>query len=542
MHRGPAFNDGFKTSRTSRQYAQEQAQRLRRLQEGQHYGGYDDSFLFSRNVSAYEGGSSSTPAADTYGGLFHSVPPSQALGDQAYVRPDDQIMALYPQYRHETHGTTQIQQGRETDHHTDQENTTSEQFHHPHTTRQTYSDQFYRGSFHQPQYTQQDVSFQISNAGQTAHLPYQYYGGEEEPSGRFGVPVHDPATFPDLSLINMPDQGFSFNPSLADHYQNQVDQQWQQHSHPHYMPALDGYSNTSTLTHAQPWTEQAYDPNDSAHRELLLQVEHARQNEHFGTSYSHLAEYKPPPEYQLHPDPHFEYDEAVEAEPVYRRLSQDQKLVVMDRIHQTRPYVMKYIREQLDRKLTPALAHDLLSTDVTAIDDGVQRLFPIDRDSHSFKKTKYGGLLPWMDGLSKEQRIAVVQNFSEATLQSADLVRDMFVRKSVIVTPALAWQILHSNHDQCRTIAGAYHLFVQENDTRKKRWPWQFGCSKIQRRAIIQRMTRAGVKDNDVKRYKLLEQHFVHAGYGLEILQASDETFRMMMDSLLKGVPFLPLH
>ncbi|UZJ50847.1 hypothetical protein CBS101457_000167 [Exobasidium rhododendri] len=139
-----------------------------------------------------------------------------------------------------------------------------------------------------------------------------------------------------------------------------------------------------------------------------------------------------------------------------------------------------------------------------------------------------------MNGLPKPQRIRVIQKFAEATLQNGDILRDLFIKR--LVQPDLALRILCATPEECRAIAQEYKLYIRNKSSQA---PWQVGCSTIQRRAIMQRLRLANIENDDIRRYKLLEQHNVPQGYGLKLIQAKDEKFARMMETLLGDGPLL---
>ncbi|UZJ50761.1 hypothetical protein CBS101457_000081 [Exobasidium rhododendri] len=219
--------------------------------------------------------------------------------------------------------------------------------------------------------------------------------------------------------------------------------------------------------------------------------------------------------YTLKVDAQFEYADTNDL--VYWRLSDNQKLVIVEHILQVRPYTSRNLRKRLDGCLTVPLAHDLLSTDTSRIDAAIQDLFPInDQESRS-----------WMTGLSKEERIQVIDSLADATLQSSEDLRDLFLAKNI--APSVAREILNaSSKEDLVSIARKYGLFLRLNPRDR---PWQKGANQLQKKAIVQRMMNSGIVDPLVC-YDFLKKRKVPEGYGLKMLKVNDETFVKIMDAL----------
>ncbi|UZJ50892.1 hypothetical protein CBS101457_000212 [Exobasidium rhododendri] len=226
-------------------------------------------------------------------------------------------------------------------------------------------------------------------------------------------------------------------------------------------------------------------------------------------------EYVAPWEYQLRVTPDFFWRS--EDDLVYSALSDDQKLVMVEHIHSTRPFHERYIRTELAGALTASLAFDLLSYDTTRIDHAVEVL-------HPKNVRKRGVVATWMDGLIKSQRLEVIDKIATATLQDPGELRDHFL--DINVESNVVLQILLASTDEeYIQIARGNNLYLAETCTTS---PWQKGLSTIQKRALRQRMMTMGAM-TERKFYQLVNKEKVPAGYGLKMLRAFDEKFRSMI-------------
>ncbi|UZJ50898.1 hypothetical protein CBS101457_000218 [Exobasidium rhododendri] len=200
-------------------------------------------------------------------------------------------------------------------------------------------------------------------------------------------------------------------------------------------------------------------------------------------------------------------------------LSDDQKIFIVDRIHQIRACTMEYIQQKCRYKLNIDTARNLLSEDEHTLDAAAEKLF-------TDKYKKKGGVYPWMRGFNNEQRRYIIRKLAEATRQKPDKLRELFLAKRV--THEVADQILRAPTLQdCESIAQEYNLHVAVNT---KEGRWQRGLSQVQRLAVQQRMINTSrVKDRDAA-YAILGRPDVPMGYGRVVLRADEAKFRIIMD------------
>ncbi|UZJ50743.1 hypothetical protein CBS101457_000063 [Exobasidium rhododendri] len=234
-------------------------------------------------------------------------------------------------------------------------------------------------------------------------------------------------------------------------------------------------------------------------------------------------------EYTLIVSPRFESSD--DTDKAYLLLSLDQKSVIIDRIHQVRPYTVRYLRLRLAENLTPPLAHALLSSDQARLDEAIETLFP---DEGGKKDTAYNA---WMAGLTHNDRKQVIKKLSFATLQSADKLRDFFLYRNV--SKDVAQLLLRASTDaEIKALALEYQLLIPENKKARDKQFWQIGTSYVQRKAIRQRMMRCGFGTQAC--YDLLAKFLVPVGYGLTMLRANEAQFRIIMEWLqgrIEGPP-----
>ncbi|UZJ53679.1 hypothetical protein CBS101457_002999 [Exobasidium rhododendri] len=204
-------------------------------------------------------------------------------------------------------------------------------------------------------------------------------------------------------------------------------------------------------------------------------------------------------------------------------MTREERAILVERLHQTRPYIEESIRLKLkDKLLTTELANEVLSGDERRIKQALKTMWPLDSST-------WRGHTPWMTGLSERNRIQVINKLAEATMQSADKLRDHMLKKKV--GPTVAQAILYARtREEVAAIAEHYHLLVTTETKHNKiaRGNWQKGASEIQRSAIIQRMILAGAKNQDYC-YEVLRRNKVPEGFGLYMLQAEADDFLAIM-------------
>ncbi|UZJ50792.1 hypothetical protein CBS101457_000112 [Exobasidium rhododendri] len=237
-------------------------------------------------------------------------------------------------------------------------------------------------------------------------------------------------------------------------------------------------------------------------------------------------------EYILQAGPQFLYDD--EESSCWDLMTEDQRSLIAERVHQVRPYSWSYIRQQLSVYLKPHLAKDILSKDQDTIDRGIESFIPIDKARHG----DYDD--PWMKGLSNTQRKLVINKMAEATMQAGDKLRDVFLQQKV--SPALARKILDAGTTtkECQSIAEKRKLY---EPVYASNLPWQKGLSFAQKKALIQRMMWYG-DVGDIGRkgcYSLLKKKKVTQGYGMTMLRANPEKFARIMTELKKRNAQLPV-
>ncbi|UZJ50770.1 hypothetical protein CBS101457_000090 [Exobasidium rhododendri] len=226
----------------------------------------------------------------------------------------------------------------------------------------------------------------------------------------------------------------------------------------------------------------------------------------------------------LHVDPRFHYES--EDDQIYTGLSDRQKSVILELVHRVRPLRAAYARSILQSDVTPGLAKDLMSGDRSRVDAAIETLFP--------ERDRRNNPVRWMTGLSHWERIEVIERMSAATHQSSDLLRDLFLAQNV--QPGLARTTLSSDPPTCEQIANENMLWLKSKSTEL---PWQIGVSKVQKKAILDRMTAYGVRKNTC--YDLLSKKPLPLSYGWQLLDASDHQFALIMNNLRrrKDVPLL---
>ncbi|UZJ50862.1 hypothetical protein CBS101457_000182 [Exobasidium rhododendri] len=204
---------------------------------------------------------------------------------------------------------------------------------------------------------------------------------------------------------------------------------------------------------------------------------------------------------------------------VYDYLDKNQKMLITDRIQQIRPYSESGIRKTLISYMTTTIAQALLSDNEQHVESAVNALYPIEMRKSGTSYT------PWMTGFTNAQRRQIIEEFAEATLQSVDDLRNLFLRR--MMSPEQAVEIHLATPQQRLAIAHRDALILPVN---KRHLPWQRGLSKVQRRAVVQRM-RITARISESYCYELF-QRIAEPGYGLTMLRANDAEFKEIMNEL----------
>ncbi|UZJ50887.1 hypothetical protein CBS101457_000207 [Exobasidium rhododendri] len=232
-------------------------------------------------------------------------------------------------------------------------------------------------------------------------------------------------------------------------------------------------------------------------------------------------QYVPPKEYTFPVETKFSY--RTEHDLIFRKLSDEQRNVIVDRIHEVRPYVVDSIRKKLNQKLDVPMARDLLSSDTDRIYRAIEKIYPILRMKRTADTT-------WMTGLSNEQRLLVIKKLAEATHQRSDELLDHFLRQDV--APEVALEILVASMEECVEIAKRETLLVHDGVRAK---PWQKGLSKAQRKAVIHRIMTYTGKETSDHCYEMLRRDFIPSRYGLVMLRASDKEFEEIVEWIINN-------
>ncbi|UZJ50769.1 hypothetical protein CBS101457_000089 [Exobasidium rhododendri] len=228
------------------------------------------------------------------------------------------------------------------------------------------------------------------------------------------------------------------------------------------------------------------------------------------------------PEYMIRFDPSFSFDNEIDS--VFYKLDKLQRMIVIDRVSQIRPYRIDSIRKALQRKMSAPVARALLSGDVAEVEAGVECIYPIERKKKGFMQP------PWMFGLDNAQRRQVIALLANATQQSTDDLRELFLTRKI--EPFVSWQILSApSLHQLVHLAYTHGLIIAGE--RRKCLTWQRGLSVLQRKAVIQRMMGSGIVRKQYC-YELFQRPFIPAGFGLVMLRVNEEAFQQIM-AILKG-------
>ncbi|UZJ50849.1 hypothetical protein CBS101457_000169 [Exobasidium rhododendri] len=234
----------------------------------------------------------------------------------------------------------------------------------------------------------------------------------------------------------------------------------------------------------------------------------------------HPNHYTAPWEYTLQVDNYIKMRSSDENELVWKDgLTDNQKLVIVEHVQRIRPYIEKSMRDRLLLKVTARLARALLSNDETQINAAVEEIYPNDQ-----RKRGASGKT-WMDGLSKEEKIEVIEKMREVTHQSADTLRDLFLRRKI--DSDAANQILKADLTTCRQYA-VYLGFIDEDHPVIANW--HRDASRLQKQALPQRMMMSGAHHGGKPLksslcFELLRRKNVPHDFGFRMLRADDRSF-----------------
>ncbi|UZJ50890.1 hypothetical protein CBS101457_000210 [Exobasidium rhododendri] len=197
----------------------------------------------------------------------------------------------------------------------------------------------------------------------------------------------------------------------------------------------------------------------------------------------------------------------------YDNLTYWQKASIIDRIQQIRPYTSDDIRSRLTTDLRAYTAFLLLNDEDYVVEGAVETLFPDDQRKEA-----------WMWGFPSVDRRLVMQKLAEATGQSIEYLRDLFVERGV--RQGVAQEILDApTLTRCSEIVASYGIQVWAGTSASS---WRDGISHLQQLAVQHRMIEVGGLKPD-KAARCLEMASVPSGFGWEILRADDEQFNKIM-------------
>ncbi|UZJ50888.1 hypothetical protein CBS101457_000208 [Exobasidium rhododendri] len=329
----------------------------------------------------------------------------------------------------------------------------------------------------------------------------------------FGQPIHS-SGFPDLTSDQY---GSTLSHDL--HSYNQLTNWPQSNFVFPYSAANEAGQSSSSLSCVQPSTVEHQPGTSHAQQSLLTQQ---IQQQYIAQIAKQAFSYVPKaiPHYVAQYEYALPVDAAIRApysndDLVYHLLTEDQRVSIIDRVHQIRPWLHDRIQARLKNFMKADYALRLLSAEETVVEAAIEEWFPDNR----IRK----GRFPWMTGFTPLQRRLIIQKFADATGQRTDYLRDLILENHA--GPDLASQIYHATMDGCREIATTCNFLTRENARQRV---WQNGVSHIQKLAIEDRLMRYGGLDR-AKIWEILGKPSVPSGYGIAILRADDLQFRHIL-------------
>jgi hypothetical protein len=223
----------------------------------------------------------------------------------------------------------------------------------------------------------------------------------------------------------------------------------------------------------------------------------------------------------LNPD-EFEYD----------KIPADYKVILYDRVSQTRPYHSDTLHTRIRNHMTLDVALRLLGRDTAKVDAAAYALYP---DTFS----KYGdniSPITWMTGLENKDRRETIRRLAEVTQENSDRIRAHMLKHRIhsdVARAILAAQMAQN----VESIAIDKNLIPPpEEITGKNIKNWRIGLSRLQRTTLTYRMMTefTHVRIEERKQcHALLAKSKVPKGYGLDLLRVDKHRFPYFIRALI---------
>ncbi|UZJ50806.1 hypothetical protein CBS101457_000126 [Exobasidium rhododendri] len=208
---------------------------------------------------------------------------------------------------------------------------------------------------------------------------------------------------------------------------------------------------------------------------------------------------------------------------VFELLSSLQKAFIVEQVCQIRPYSSESVRKAFSSKLKGSYwARELLSNDLDRIEAAVEHMWPIIR----FKKGS--DHMPWMTGLTNAERRQVIDLVAGDTNQATDVLRELFLKQKI--SPATSKRILQACKEERMSIIHEHGLVMSPKRVRKNHLKWKTGLSKIQRKALRQRMMNTGITEGNF--YEIMRHPGIEDGFGTMMLRAEQPHFEQVLAEL----------
>ncbi|UZJ50868.1 hypothetical protein CBS101457_000188 [Exobasidium rhododendri] len=291
-------------------------------------------------------------------------------------------------------------------------------------------------------------------------------------------------------------------------------------------------SNVSPSTYQH---QNAATEDEPGSQDELMQLYHTNMGTRGTSSHSEEAQRTagqpiPPPSYEYTLQAGTNVDCPRDAVSVYAMMSREQRLVVVEKIAQTRPLVLSRIQQFITKHLTADQAETLLREDNERADAVALQLIPT--PNTIIRQHPAHTMNTWMTGLENWQKREVVRRLAEVTLQPSDKLREFLLQANI--TPEIALKVLAAQSvEEIWGLVQEHGLtFLPGEAVQTHHFkPWQKGLSNIQRLALRQRMAHYMNRD-DRYCYQLLLT-ITENGGGLKMLKAEPHKFAEIMNGLI---------
>ncbi|UZJ50808.1 hypothetical protein CBS101457_000128 [Exobasidium rhododendri] len=219
------------------------------------------------------------------------------------------------------------------------------------------------------------------------------------------------------------------------------------------------------------------------------------------------------------------YNQDLLTQSSWQNYSDGEKGLLLDILHIHTGYMRETIAMKCRRYFTDVMRDAVLSNDRDRIKQIRDFMF-IPPKSSTFANKMLEQT--WMEHMTIEQSIEVVQKMADACGKRAEKVRNFFLKHQL--PEKKAWKILRDNSVDNR-VCKRYMHEMRLNLPFYEAWPWMKGIGEQHRKCIVQKMMFATGYDKK-KCYRLLESDHGQDRLGAKIYKATNNGVREIVRSL----------